>query len=146
MLSNTKKTAVILWSAVFFVLLDRFLKYEAVIYGLAGINLLGDWLTFRFQPNYYIAFSLPLSGCWLSAAIFLVILCLIYLLFMAWRSGCRTQAFFLLFIILGSASNLFDRLKYGYVVDYLDLQYFTVFNLADAMIAFGALCLIFYKK
>jgi len=46
-------------------------------------------------------------------------------------------------VILGAAGNLFDRLKYGYVVDYLDLKYFTAFNLADVMIVAGVIYLIY---
>jgi signal peptidase II len=43
----------------------------------------------------------------------------------------------LLFIIFGAISNLVDRLKFGYVIDYIDIKYFTVFNLADIMIVVG---------
>ena len=45
-------------------------------------------------------------------------------------------------IIFGAVSNLYDRLKYGFVIDYFDLKYFTIFNIADAMIFFGALGVI----
>ena len=45
----------------------------------------------------------------------------------------------LFFTILGASSNFYDRLKYGFVVDYLDLKYFTVFNVADAMISLSVL-------
>ncbi len=50
--------------------------------------------------------------------------------------------FCLTFIIFGAMSNLLDRLKYGCVICYLDLKYFTVFNLADIMIVGGALWLL----
>ena len=56
--------------------------------------------------------------------------------------GRQSIAVCLFAIIMGAASNLFDRLKYGYVIDYLDLKYFTVFNLADAMIIFGVAILL----
>ena len=49
------------------------------------------------------------------------------------------KAWLLLAIIFGAISNLFDRIKYGYVIDYLDLKYFTVFNLADVMIVGGVI-------
>lgn len=47
-------------------------------------------------------------------------------------------------IIIGALSNFLDRLKYGYVVDYLDLKWFTVFNLADALISISTIILILY--
>lgn len=53
-------------------------------------------------------------------------------------------------ILLGGAiSNLVDRLRFGYVVDYIDLKAFPVFNLADVAIILGSLMLlveIFRKK
>jgi len=41
-------------------------------------------------------------------------------------------------IILGGAlGNLFDRVFRGYVIDYIDVRYFSVFNFADIMINAG---------
>ena len=44
-------------------------------------------------------------------------------------------------IILGALSNLLDRLIFGYVIDYINIFIWPVFNLADAMIVVG---IIFY--
>jgi len=50
-------------------------------------------------------------------------------------------SFFLLLIGLGGLSNLFDRIFYGFVVDYLWVFFipFSWFNFADVMIFFGCL-------
>ncbi len=46
------------------------------------------------------------------------------------------------FVIGGALGNIYDRLAYGYVVDFLDFNFFpAVFNLADSSITVGA-CLI----
>lgn len=46
-------------------------------------------------------------------------------------------------LILGGAlSNLFDRILYGYVIDYLDFQIWPVFNLSDACITIGVSLII----
>ena len=34
--------------------------------------------------------------------------------------------------------------NYGFVIDYLDLNWFTIFNLADVMISIGTLILFIY--
>lgn len=39
----------------------------------------------------------------------------------------------------GAAGNLYDRLLYGYVVDFLDLHFWPAFNVADAAITVGAI-------
>jgi len=41
------------------------------------------------------------------------------------------------FVLGGSASNLVDRLRLGHVTDFLDLDYWPAFNLADMFIVVG---------
>jgi len=143
MFSNTKKMIAVNLAVIFFIALDRFLKVFALANSEGTYNLLADILKFNFTANYYIAFSLPFYGFWLNTVIGFIILLLIYYFAKTWRSGRSEVAFCLLAIIFGAASNLFDRLKYGFVIDYFDLKYFTVFNLADVMIVFGVLLLLF---
>ena len=49
----------------------------------------------------------------------------------------------------GIVGNLFDRLFYGYVIDFLDFQIFkfdfAVFNIADMAIVIGALLLLIFE-
>jgi signal peptidase II len=53
-------------------------------------------------------------------------------------------------LILGGAiGNLIDRLRFGFVIDFLDLRVWPVFNLADSAISIAAFLLIwelFFKK
>lgn len=134
MFLNNKKAAFIL-VAVFFVLIDRFFKMLALhIKYHEPINLVGDFFRFSFAPNYYIAFSLPLSGVFLNILIGIIILSLSFYLFSLSKKGELYEFSFLIFVWFGAVSNYFDRLKYGFVIDYLDLKYFTVFNVADCMI------------
>ncbi len=47
-------------------------------------------------------------------------------------------------LILGGAiGNLIDRLRFGYVVDFIDLRFWPVFNVADSCITIGAAILFF---
>ncbi|NLC62594.1 MAG: signal peptidase II [Thermoanaerobacterales bacterium] len=48
------------------------------------------------------------------------------------------------FILGGAVGNLLDRLRYGYVVDFLDFIVFPVFNVADMAIVTGALLLAYF--
>lgn len=43
----------------------------------------------------------------------------------------------------GAVGNLFDRLRYGYVIDFIDIRVWPVFNLADFSITLGV-CLLAY--
>jgi signal peptidase II len=44
-------------------------------------------------------------------------------------------------IMGGTVGNLIDRLSYGYVIDFLDVDFFATFNVADAGISVGAVLL-----
>lgn len=41
----------------------------------------------------------------------------------------------------GALGNLYDRIAYGYVVDFVDLRVWPVFNVADSCVTVGACCL-----
>jgi signal peptidase II len=71
-------------------------------------------------------------------------------LFIVWmlksHPGQKLFSFALACILGGAVGNVIDRTLYGYVVDFLDFHYagwhFPAFNIADAGISIGAVCLI----
>lgn len=128
---------------VFYIALDRFLKMLA----LSSINfsLIGDFFKFNFYPNYNIAFSLPLGGYFLNIFIGLIILVVASLLLQTIKKQDFLNSCCLLFVLAGAISNFFDRIRFGFVIDYLELRYFTIFNLADVMIFFGVLSLLYFS-
>lgn len=50
----------------------------------------------------------------------------------------------LAFILAGSVGNLLDRVFRGYVIDYLDLGFWPVFNFADIMINIGVILFLLF--
>jgi len=48
----------------------------------------------------------------------------------------------LLLILAGGLGNLTDRLRFGHVIDFLDLHFWPVFNLADIYISIGAVLVV----
>ena len=42
----------------------------------------------------------------------------------------------------GIVGNLFDRIVRGFVIDYINVSFFSIFNLADIAITFGVVLLI----
>jgi signal peptidase II len=136
--------------AMFFVV-DRLLKNNALNLGPGQFRaLIGDVLSFRLVFNQNIAFSLPLSGPWLNILISLIVFCLFLIIIHSKikRALDQKSLFLLTFILFGAISNLIDRFLYGAVVDYFDLKYFTIFNLADVMISVGvfAFFILILKK
>ena len=47
------------------------------------------------------------------------------------------------FLIAGTAGNLVDRMMRGYVIDFIDLPYWPVFNFADLFITIGVGYLVY---
>ena len=64
-----------------------------------------------------------------------------------WRETNRADIVALGLVLGGAAGNILDRVRFGYVVDFLDLHFgdfrpFLVFNVADAAITIGVLILL----
>lgn len=149
---NLKNIAIILIMAIFFIL-DRYLKHLALTdFADRSIALIKPWFNFSLSKNYFIAFSLPLGGMILNILITLIILTLItYIFYLILNNNKNNWLILPLTLILfGAISNFTDRLNFGYVVDYFDCQYFTIFNIADMMISAGVIYILFiswkYKK
>ena len=79
---------------------------------------------------------------------FLIVIINIIILAMIIKSN-NYKIFFLLMILGGSFGNLFDRVYYRAVPDFIDFHYgnfhWFVFNVADIFITIGIICLIFVE-
>lgn len=134
-----KKIGFIL-ATVFFIL-DRLLKSLAISSHKVDWSV-GEWLRFNFISNVNIAFSLPVRGYWLNFLVAIVIISLIVYCIYMWQKKQTLELLCLVSMILGATSNLYDRFVYGFVIDYIDLKFFTVFNLADALVVVGVCVLL----
>ena len=70
---------------------------------------------------------------------------IVVILFMQWRNN-NIQRYFLTLIAGGALGNLYDRIIYTAVPDFIDLHFhdlhWFVFNVADIFITVGVFCLI----
>lgn len=123
---------------------DQLLKrYSIQSFGNKEINLISSAFKFRFSPNTGIAFSLQLKEALIYFLVAIIIVCLLYFLRKSYHEQHWLYVFSFTLVLAGAVSNLIDRISFGFVIDYFDMQYFTVFNLADVMIVTGALILVF---
>ncbi len=109
---------------------------------------INQFLNFHLIWNTGVGFGLFSSDTnfYYNLITLLIILINIIILIMIFKSV--DYKFFLLLIILGgSLGNLFDRIYYKAVPDFLDLHYndfhWYIFNVADIFITVGIVCLIF---
>ncbi len=50
----------------------------------------------------------------------------------------------LILILSGAISNIIDRFAHGCIIDFIDIKFWPVFNLADVFITLGVILFIFY--
>jgi signal peptidase II len=87
------------------------------------------------------AFSVLPQLHWLYLAVALVVSA--YIVFAGWRYGTTWYRQVLIGMILGGAlSNGVDRLVQGYVVDFIDVHWWPVFNVADSCIVVAIVMLL----
>ena len=152
MLKNNKKKFFLNFLIVVAIFVfDRISKLY--ILNLAEIDKLADvyfnpFLNFHLIWNTGIGFGLLSSteNYFYNLITVIIILINIIIIFMILKSK-DYKVYFLLMILGGSLGNLFDRLYYFAVPDFIDLHYnefhWFVFNVADIFITIGVLCLIF---
>lgn len=117
-----------------------FFTSDRLIKNLALLNKLPTWL--NFQKNYYFLFIF--QGWFFYLLTTSILLFLVFLIIKGYKKENYQPSFSLIFILLGGGSNFFDRIIYGFVIDYFNFFNLWSFNLADAMISFGFLSILIY--
>ena len=118
---------------LFLFVVDRLVKHFA-----SSINFGGGFVKIGLYKNYAGAFSLPIAGIIYNVIGVVLILVFVYLLINDFK---KVSAYS--FIILGGISNIFDRLYFGYAIDYVQVIGRSFFNLADVMLIIGVGILVF---
>ena len=79
---------------------------------------------------------------WFLMGVTIVVIAIMFAVFCRLTSKDRLQAMALSCTLGGAIGNLIDRIRYGYVVDFLDFHlhswHWPVFNMADSFICLGA--------
>lgn len=102
-----------------------------------GYLIWPSFLELKFGKNTNLALGLKLPLFWQYFLIGAAILIVVYFLLKFYREKNAFLIFTLTLILAGAFSNLLDRLYFGYVIDFIDVPFFSVFNLADVYITVG---------
>ena len=147
---NYKKISIYLFLVIVIFLLDRISKIY--ILNLSEINNLVDIYLTPFLNIYLIwnngvAFGLlPIEKTLLYNAVTLLITFINILILIMIVNYNDYRSFFLIMILGGSLGNLFDRVYFKAVPDFIDIHHgdfhWFVFNVADIFITIGVLCLV----
>jgi signal peptidase II len=154
-----KKTTIYFGIILFIFLADRISKLYilSILEDLGNVNInINSYINLILVWNSGIGFGL-LSFDQLEMYNLMTILIIfinLLIVYLIIKSKDKSAYFFLI-ILGGSLGNLFDRIYYSAVPDFIDISYkgyhWFVFNVADIFISLGIICLIFaellnYKK
>ena len=127
--------------AVAVVALDRATKHWAMRTLAQPVVAIEGVLRWRYCENKGEAFS-ALSGSGTVVLVLSAVLLAVLAAYLLFRPRIPWGAQLCLWaVVAGGASNLFDRLAWGFVVDFIEPLFvsFAVFNVADCFIVLGVL-------
>lgn len=148
-MSFFKKTVLFNLILVLAFLVDRLTKWLAINYwDKESFFVIHNFWQTKLLKNYNLSFSIPVAYPWNLLITIPVLLLVVYFLVRAYQKQKLDLIFPLSLISLGAISNLIDRLRYGFVIDFINWDFGfpgnnPSFNLADAFIFLGIIILIF---
>ena len=95
-------------------------------------SIIGNILKMTHVKNTGVAFGTPLPG--ISFVIPLILLGIVVFLWKSWNQISELEKTGYLMVITGGFLNALERTIFGSVTDFVSLQYFAVFNMADIAI------------
>ena len=149
--NNLFKRIIIYTSIIILIFfLDRITKIYILQFASNSLDTniyINQFLSLNLVWNKGIAFGLfsfekSLIYNLITTLIVIINLIILYLVFIY----KDLRAYFFLMILGGSLGNLFDRLYYGSVPDFIDINiweyHWFIFNVSDIFITLGVICLI----
>jgi len=134
-----RKFFFIIFFSVFFV--DRIIKELVRIFSVSTSNGIVD---ITYTTNVGSLFSLFSSVSYINIVFIIVsILALAALLFVVFKEDNKRLAIPLGLLAGGVLGNLFDRIVYGSVIDWINFHFWPVFNIADAALVVGVFYALF---
>jgi signal peptidase II len=129
------------------VAVDQVIKYFVASYlpSLGRVTAVPHILDLTYVENRGVAFGMFKDMRWLFVIFTVIVICV--LLYIVIFKNIKSKLFYVAsaMIIGGGIGNLIDRLFYGYVIDYLQLSFFSpVCNFADYCITIGTVLLVVY--
>lgn len=140
-----------IWCAVMIILIDAFdqlTKHFAAVRLADGttVTFIPKVVQFRYAENTGMAFSLFSGARWIFIVLTLIV-CIAGLWYL-FSGKCESLwAYWSIGVVIaGGIGNVIDRIRFGYVVDFIEpiFMQFAVFNIADSAVTLGAGALILY--
>lgn len=131
--------------AIIIIILDQLTKQMAInsLKDSAGISIIGDFLRLTYVENRGAAFGiLANQRLFFIVVTSIILIVIIGILVTRGDTLAKITKVSMYLIMSGAVGNLIDRVRFGYVVDFIDVRFgslynFPVFNIADMSIVIG---------
>jgi signal peptidase II len=132
------------------ILLDQISKYLAVrnIVINGNYKFFNGLLEFKFVKNYGAAFGILQERKWLFIVITIIVISVLMVYLIKYSAEIHMLNKIAISILIGGAiGNFVDRIRLGYVIDFIQVDIiksinFPVFNIADIFIVIGTALLM----
>lgn len=132
-------------------LADYFSKRWALATLSSGgrIDLIKGFLDFQYLENRGAAFGIFQGNVIALSIISLAIAAVLVFMLFKYGKQSKVLSVALSLIIAGALGNIYDRIVYGFVVDFIhmhwmDTYHFPTYNVADMCVTIGTVLMIFY--
>ena len=165
-IEDSRKRSIIIYSIIaVIVILDQITKYivKSSMHLYESINLLGDFLKFTYIENPGMAFGIQFENKFWFTVLSVVAAGIVVFYLLRMTNERYVFRFSLALILGGAIGNLIDRLAFGKVVDFIDVEFiditlpsfnlwiisfpgydmtrWPVFNIADSAVTCGMILL-----
>lgn len=144
-MQNFLRKNILYYGAIFdLIVLDQVTKWLADRNLTDGksIELIKDFLSITVSHNAAIAFSIPIPGILVAALTPVLLAGLMYFVFKTCDTSKVAIKVAMVLIMGGALGNFIDRVRLGYVVDFINFSFFPNFNLADSYLTIGVIILL----
>ena len=130
---------------IIWIILDLYSKNLALNYLQDKINILWDFLYLQYIENTWVAFSTQIP--WLKYLTILLIILVFYFYFKEKKNTKNKKLLDLSFwlILAWAIWNWIERIFYWRVIDFIGVNNFAVFNLADSFITIWAILYLYVE-
>jgi signal peptidase II len=144
MRKESKQLIVVNIGLFFLFVIDRVTKWWAfhTLSEKDPIHFL-NYFRLELYLNEGVIFSIPLYKPLIYFITITIIGVIIFFLYGAYRKRNINLIVSLSLILIGTFSNLLDRIYNGAIIDLINLRFLPVFNFADCIIIVGAVILVF---
>lgn len=147
-MKHTKKHISCAIMIILIVAFDQITKYFASLKLADGsvAKFIPGVVQFKYAENTGMAFSMLSGARWVFIALTVVVCVGVFYYLFSNRCKSLWLYWSLGVILSGGIGNLIDRIRFGYVVDFIEPTFvnFAIFNIADCAVTCGAVVLVGY--